>query len=82
MAASVEEIVRDLVAKHFNIPRREVDLAMPMSEAPDSLKMSELVIALEEHFDVALDDREIAGARVLGDLVTMVSEKLAAAGRA
>ena len=26
--------------------------------------------------------REIAGARVLGDLVTMVSEKLAAAGRA
>ena len=44
--------------------------------------MSELVIALEEHFDVALEDRAIAGARVLGDLATMVSDKLAAAGRA
>ena len=82
MAASVEEVVRDLVAKHFDIPRREVDLAMPISEAPDSLKMSELVIALEERFDIALEDREVAGARVLGDLVTMVGEKLAADGRA
>ena len=82
MGASVEEVVRDLVAKHFDIPRREVDLAMPISEAPDSLKMSELVIALEERFDIALEDREIAGARVLGDLVTMVGEKLAADGRA
>jgi len=82
MGVSVEEVVRDLVAKHFDIPRREVDLAMPISEAPDSLKMSELVIALEERFDIALEDREIAGARVLGDLVTMVGEKLAADGRA
>ena len=82
MAASVEEVVRDLVAKHFDIPCREVDLAMPISEAPDSLKMSELVIALEERFDIALEDREVAGARVLGDLVTMVGEKLAADGRA
>ena len=82
MGASVEEVVRDLVAKHFDIPRREVDLAMPISEAPDSLKMSELVIALEERFGIALEDREIAGARVLGDLVTMVGEKLAADGRA
>jgi len=37
MAASVEEVVRDLATKHFNIPRREVDPAMPISEAPDSL---------------------------------------------
>ena len=40
------------------------------------------MIALEERFDIALEDREIAGARVLGDLVTMVGEKLAAGGRA
>jgi acyl carrier protein len=79
MANDVEDIVRKLVAKHFDLPLGEVDLDMPITDAPDSLKLSELIVALEQHFDVALEDSAVAQARVLRDLVTLVEARLASA---
>jgi acyl carrier protein len=72
----VAEIVRDLVAKHFDLPRRDVNLDMPITEAPDSLRLTDLVVALEERFGVTLEDSAIAQARLLRDLVAMIEARL------
>ncbi len=81
MGTQVDDILKDLVARHFDLPRQEIDLDMPIEQVPDSLAFSVLVADLEQRFDIALDDGAIAKARVLRDLVTMVENRLAAARR-
>ena len=75
MAEAVADVVRELAAKYFRIAPGEVDLTMPIEKAGDSLQLSELVIALEQRLDVAIEDGALAGATVLGDLVTLVEER-------
>ncbi len=81
MPTDVAGIVKDLVAKHFDLPRDRVDLDMPIEEAPDSLKLSELIVALEQRFDIAIEDSAVAQLRLLGDLVRLVESRLGS-GRA
>lgn len=76
MPSRVEPILADLVARHFEISRDDVDLSMPLESASDSLKLSELVVALEQRFGVVLEDSAIAQARVLRDLAALVERKL------
>jgi acyl carrier protein len=77
----VEDTLADLVARYFDLPREAVDLDLPMADAPDSLKLSELIVALEQRFDVALDDGAIAQARLVRDLAALVEARLRASGR-
>jgi acyl carrier protein len=81
MATRVEDTLGDLIAKHFRVPRTAVDLDLPIEEVPDSLKLSELIIDLEQRFDVALEDSAVARVRVLRDLIPLVEERIASAGR-
>ena len=71
-------IVRDLAEKCFKAP---VDLDTPVDEAADSLKLSELVVALEQRFDIALDDTALGRVRVLNDLIALVRAKLPSPSR-
>lgn len=43
-----------------------------------SLDAVSLLMALEEEFDIEISDQEVLGLRVLGDLVRLVEEKVAA----
>jgi len=81
-AVRVEEVLAELVARYFDLPRDAVDLDMPIADASDSLKLSELVVALEQHFGVDLDDGAVAQARLLRDLGSLVEAQLRASGRA
>jgi len=76
MADAVADVVTEMVAKYFRIPREAVDLSSPIEKAGDSLQLSELVIALEQRFDVTLDDAALARVVRLGDLVALVEERL------
>jgi len=77
----VAEAVEELAAKHFDLPRQDVSLDMPITEAPDSLRLSDLVVALEARFDVTLEDSAIAQARLLRDLAALVEARLGTSGR-
>jgi acyl carrier protein len=71
--ADVESVVKDLAEKAF---KTAVDLDTPVDEVTDSLKLSELIIAIEQRFDVALEDSAVGRLRVLRDLVNLVEQKL------
>lgn len=72
MPTDVEPTVRTLVAKHFELPADEVDFGMRIEDVGDSLKLSELVIALEQKLGVRLSDSALARVRTLGDLLELV----------
>lgn len=79
---SIDEVLRNMAAKHFEVASDEVDLDRPLADAADSIGLSILVVALEEKFNVALEDSAIAKARCLRDLARMVEARLDASGRA
>jgi len=81
MPTGVEATLIELVAKHFRIPRAKVDLGMSIEDVPDSLKLNELVIDLEQHFGIAIEDSAVSRLRVLRDLVPLVQERIASSGR-
>jgi acyl carrier protein len=74
----VETAVKDLAEKAF---KTAVDLDTPVDDVSDSLKLSELIIAIEQRFDVALEDSAVGRVRVLRDLVRLVEQKLGASGQ-
>lgn len=80
MASNVTDIVKDVVAKYLQLPIAEVKLDMPIEEATDSLELSGLVVAVENRFRISLDDGAVGRLRVVGDLVTMVEQKLGSSG--
>ena len=79
---NVDDVVKNLAAKHFEVPSDEVDLDVPLAEASDSIGLSILVVALEQEFNVALEDSAIAKARCLRDLARIVEASLDPSGRA
>jgi len=80
VAADLQTVVRSLIAKHFELPEGEVDFAMRIEDAGDSLKLSELVIALEQRLGIRLPDSALARVRTLGDLWELVQAKVAPSG--
>ncbi|HXJ33633.1 MAG TPA: acyl carrier protein [Candidatus Eisenbacteria bacterium] len=80
MAADLQTIVRSLIAKHFDLAEGEVDFAMRIEDAGDSLKLSELVIALEQRLGIRLPDSALARVRTLGDLWELVQSKVGPSG--
>jgi acyl carrier protein len=77
MPTDVEPTVRALVAKHFGLPADEIDFGMRVEDVGDSLKLSELVIALEQKLGVRLSDSALARVRTLGDLLELVRAQIA-----
>ena len=64
-------------------PRPDVDLTddtlLVADLAYDSLRLIELSIALERHFDLAaMEESRLAAVSTVGDVVDLVSEQLAA----
>jgi acyl carrier protein len=62
---------------------QEMDAAAPLLGALpelDSMAVANLITALEEHFDIAVEDDEISGStfETLGSLTSFVERKLAA----
>jgi acyl carrier protein len=76
MATDLEAVVRALVAKHFELAPGDVDFAMRVEDVGDSLKLSELVIALEQRLGVSLPDSALARVRTLQDLFVLVQERV------
>mgnify|MGYP000813999313 CR=1 FL=1 len=79
---SVDEIfqtMRDLVSEQFAMEPAEVTMDTSFEEdlGADSVDLVELVMAMEEEFDVGeIDEEDLAGLKTVGDCVRYLNSKL------
>ena len=77
---NVTEVVQKTIAEHFNRELSELTPEANLSEDlhMDSLDLTDLVMALEEEFNVLLDD-DVNEINTVGDVVSFIEAKLAEA---
>jgi len=74
------ERIRTLVASQLGVDAAEVteDASILEDLGADSLDVVELVMALEETFDIEVPDEDVESMRTVGDVERYVSQRLAA----
>ena len=79
---TMEEIfktMQDLIAEQFAIDADEISMDSSFVEdlGADSVDLVELVMAMEEEFDIGeIDEEDLAGLKTVGDCVRYLSSKL------
>ncbi|MEG1661073.1 MAG: phosphopantetheine-binding protein [Clostridiales bacterium] len=72
-----EDRLKQILAEQLSLEEDELtqDLALDRL-ALDSLEVLELVVTLEEEFDIQLDDGEFRNCTVLGEIMDLILEKI------
>jgi acyl carrier protein len=72
MTSSIEQRVRQVMALVFNLPDTEVggDASIMQTPGWDSLGHANLMLAVEEEFEVTLSPDEVVDLQSLEDIVT------------
>ena len=79
---TMEEIfktMQDLIAEQFAIDADEISMESSFVDdlGADSVDLVELVMAMEEEFDIGeIDEEDLAGLKTVGDCVRYLSSKL------
>ena len=79
---SMEEIfktMQDLIAEQFALEPDEISMESSFTDdlGADSVDLVELVMAMEEEFDIGeIDEESLAGLKTVGDCVRYLSGKL------
>ena len=81
MAASREEIyerVKEVLSEQLGVEEGEINDEANFQEDldADSLDLVELVMALEEEFDVTVDEEELEGIASVGQAYELITSKL------
>ncbi len=73
----VEEKVRDLIVEQLGVSPDEVlpEASFIDDLGADSLDIVELVMAIEEEFDLEISDDDAEKMQTIGDAITYVDEK-------
>jgi len=69
----IKEILIDQLKLDESIVSRELTFD---SLAIDSLELLELVVAIEEEFDISLDDQQLSRMETLGEMSDFIMEKI------
>jgi acyl carrier protein len=73
----IADVVLETVANQLNKKVGEIDAGASLKDlGADSLDAVEIVMNLEDHFDVNIDDDKIEGIKTLGQFVEIVAELL------
>jgi len=74
------ERVTDIIVEHLKVSRDEVvpEASFVDDLGADSLDIVELVMAMEEEFDVEIPDEDAEKIQTIGDAVAYLKEKLEA----
>lgn len=78
MTASVEERVRKIIADQLAVESEKVTLTASFIDdlGADSLDIVELVMTMEEEFDLDIPDEDAEKIRNVGDAVKYVSSRM------
>jgi acyl carrier protein len=76
MAASVEERVREIISEQLNVSKDEVvpEASFTDDLGADSLDLVELVMALEEEFEIEVSDEDAEKIRKVKDVFDYIDK--------
>jgi len=74
---SIEEKVKELVVEQLGVSAEEVKLESSFVESlgDDSLDLTELIMAMEEEFDVEIDDEDAQKIATVQDAINYIKSK-------
>ena len=77
---ALEERVTDIIVEHLNVSRDEVvpEASFVDDLGADSLDIVELVMAMEEEFDIEIPDDDAEKIQTIGDAISYLKEKIEA----
>ncbi len=78
MAENIEEKVMKIVADQFEVPLDKVTLSSQFMDdlKADSLSVVELVLAIEEAFNLEIPDEDAEKIKTVGDVVNYVKVRV------
>ncbi len=78
-AEEIFKTMQDLIAEQFAIDAEEITMESSFVDdlGADSVDLVELVMAMEEEFDVGeIDEEDLAGLKTVGDCVQYLNHKI------
>jgi len=77
MTADIEKKVKEIVIEQLNVTEEECVLEAAIGDdlGADSLDIVELVMAMEDTFDLEISDEDLAGIRTVKDVVEYIKQK-------
>ena len=80
MNSTVQHRIREIVCEQLGVDAAELlpEASILDDLGADSLDVVELVMALEEQFDISVPEDELEGVLTVGQAVSLVSDKLSA----
>jgi len=74
----VLEKIEALISEQFGVDKSEISLNTSFVEDlnADSLDVVEFIMALEEEFDIQINDEDVENIKTVGDVVNYINEKL------
>jgi acyl carrier protein len=72
------EKVRDLISKQLNRPVEEIteDKEVVKDLGADSLDVVEMLMSLEEEFNITVPEEDAVNIKTVGDIVKLIDEKI------
>ena len=76
--ATVEEKVKKIICDQLNVPEEEVVLGASFVDdlGADSLDQVELIMAIEEEFDISIPDEDAEKIRTVQDAVSYIKKAI------
>lgn len=76
----VFEKLKDIIVDHLQLKREDIKMESRIVEdlSADSLDVVEMIMDLEDEFDVKIPDDALTGLKTVGDMVKFVEKQLAA----
>ena len=77
MSADIQEKVTEIIVEQLDVPKGDVEPGKSFTEdlGADSLAIVELVLALEENFDIKIPDEEVDNIRTVGDAINYITAR-------
>ena len=71
------EQIKTILAEQFSMSEDDINMDTSFTEdiGADSLDLVELVMALEQEFDIEIDDDQVENIKTVGDAVRYIKDK-------